>query len=49
MTFMLTFDLDLDVMTYFFYKTKAKGQDLGHYPAKLVNIAHLHKMFCLYF
>ena len=22
------------VMTYFYYKVKVKGQDLGHYPAK---------------
>ena len=39
---MLTFDLDLImeqghiVMTYFQYKVKVKGHDLGHYPAKLL-------------
>ncbi len=42
---MLTFHLNLDVpkgqrstivMTYFHYKVRVKGYDLGHYPAKLL-------------
>ncbi len=47
MTFIWTFDLDLDMkqglichecilMTNFYYKVKVKGQDLDHYPAKLL-------------
>ncbi len=30
----MTYDLDLN--TYFYHKVKVKGQDLDHYPAKLL-------------